>query len=98
MSNTPPIEPTNAAGDGVELTPTQARSGQRTGRMIWILGISMGAIILIFVIFLVGNASHLQRISHSAGRDLNQHDVNSYQTPGGSARQDPSGQIGNTGN
>ena len=100
MSNTPPIDPTtgvNAAGDGVELTPDAARSGQRTGRVVWILGVSMAAIIVIFAIFLISNARHLQHITHPAGRDLNARDASTFQTPPPSARTTPSGQIGNTG-
>ena len=101
MTDTPPTERSIAAnpgGDGVEVSVTAARSGQRTGRMVWIMGISMAAIIIIFAIFLISNARHLHDVNRSNGRGLNPLYVNSYQTPGGSARQDPSGQVGNTGN
>ena len=101
MSNTPPTEQSIAAnpgGDGIEITPTNARTGQRTGRVVWILGVSMAAIIIIFAIFLISNARHLSHINRSGGAGMSAHDVNTYQTPGGSARQDPSGQVGKTGN
>ena len=100
MSSTPPGSgpvPTNAAGDGVEIKVDEARSGQRSGRVVWILAISLLAIVLIFAVYLIINARHMQQISHPAGRDLNAHDASTYQTPPPSARPSPSGQVGNTG-
>ena len=101
MSSTPPGESpnmTNAAGDGVEISVDDARSGQRSGRVIWIMLLSIGAIVVLFAILLAVNAGHMQRIHQTAGRDLNAHDASTYQTPPPSPRATPSGQIGATGN
>ena len=90
MSYTPPdrdAQTPEAAGP--EVTVNEARGAVRTGRNIWILGISL----TLAVVFLLGywllHASHMSKISHPQVRDMNSQDVSTFNTPAGSARGAP---------
>lgn len=97
MSNTPPTGP-QTSGDGEEVSVVGARGAQRTGRAIWILGISLGLAVLLLLGYVLLHAGHMQSISHPAGRDLNAADANTFQTPEPSPRQAPAGEPSTTGN
>lgn len=94
MSETPPAErPASgepAAGDGVTVTVNEARGGMRTGRVIWILVISIVAATVVLLGYWGLHAGHMQRISSggsSGGHDVNTQDVGSYAAPEPAPRQ-----------
>ncbi len=93
MSTPPPTSnrsvAENPGGDGVEIRVDDVRGGQRTGRMVWILLISIGAIAVLFAAYLIMNARHMQAIPQQ--HDLNARDVSTFRTPPPSPRQTPDG-------
>ena len=102
MSSPPPTSnrsvAENPGGDGVEVSVDAGRGGQRTGRMVPIMLTSIVAIVVIFAIFLITNAHHLQTINHPADRDLNASDAASFHTPASQPRPGPTASSGgNTG-
>ncbi len=102
MSSPPPTSnrsvANNPAGDGVEVSVDSARGGQRTGRVVWIMAISIGVLVALFAIYLIANAHHTQTINHPSGRDLNTSDAASFHTPAPQPRQVPTTSSGgNTG-
>ena len=98
MSSTPPTSnqsvAENPAGDGVEISVDDARSGQRTGRVVWILLISLGVLVIVFAVYLIANARHFQSIHNPSQRDLNATDAASFSTPPSQPRQTPTASSG----
>ena len=94
MSTTPPDR--NAAGP--EVTVTEARGAQRTGRNIWILVISLGLAVVLLLGYTLLHAPRMGAINHPQPRDENAQDISTFHTPGGSARPAPPGEPSTTGN
>ena len=96
MSTTPPDrDPTS---NGPEVTVTDVRGAQRTGRNIWILVISLGAAVVLLLGYTLLHAPRMGSISHPQPRDVNAQDISTFNTPGGSARGAPPGEPSTTGN
>ena len=95
MSNLPPDRDTTAAP---EVTVTDARGAQRTGRNIWILVISLGAAVVLLLGYTLLHAPRMGAINHPQVRDENAQDISTFNTPGGSARGAPPGEPSTTGN
>ena len=83
---------------GPEVTVTQARGAQRTGRAIWILVISVAAAVILLLGYTLIHASRMGAINHPQVRDENAQDISTFNTPGGSARPAPPGEPSTTGN
>ncbi len=96
MSTTPPDrQPTTSEP---EVTVTDARGAQRTGRNIWILVISLGAAVVLLLGYTLLHAPRMGAINHPQPRDVNAQDISTFNTPGGSARGAPPGEPSTTGN
>ena len=102
MSSPPPTSnrsvAENPAGDGVEVGIDAVRGGQRTGRVVWIMGISMAVLIAIFAVYLISSARHMQTINHPSGRDLNASDASAFHTPPPQGRSSPTASSGGDNN
>ena len=96
MSTLPPDNDSTAAGP--EVTITEARGAQRTGRNIWILVISLGLAVILLLGYVALHASRMGAINHPQVRDVNAKDISTFNTPGGSARPAPPGEPSTTGN
>ncbi len=95
MSSTPPDRNTTS---GPEVSVTDARGAQRTGRNIWILVISLGAAVVLLLGYTLLHAPRMGSINHPQVRDVNAQDISTFNTPGGSARGAPPGEPSTTGN
>lgn len=95
MSDTPPVNrsPTGdpAAGDGVELTVEEARGGRRSGRVIWILVISLAAAVVLLIGYWLIEAPHMQAVQAASGggsgRALTNEAVSTFAAPEPAPRQ-----------
>ena len=90
MSSPPPDR--NADTDGAagpEVTVTEARGAERTGRNIWILVISLALAVVLLLGYWLLHAPHMSSISHPQQRDMNSQDMSTFNTPAGSARGAP---------
>ena len=96
MSTLPPDNDPTAAGP--EVTVTEARGAQRTGRAIWILAISLGLAVVLLLGYTLLHAPRMGAINHPQVRDENAQDISTFNTPGGSARPAPPGEPSTTGN
>ena len=94
MSTPPP----DGNGAGPEVTVTEARGAQRTGRNIWILVISLGLAVVLLLGYTALHAPRMGAINHPQTRDENTQDISTFHTPGGSARPAPPGEPSTTGN
>ena len=83
---------------GPEVTATDARGAQRTGRNIWILVISLGAAVVLLLGYTLIHAPRMGALNHPQVRDVNAQDISTFNTPGGSARGAPPGEPSTTGN
>jgi hypothetical protein len=88
MSNPSP-EPPRAGVAGPEVTVTEARGAERTGRNIWILVISTALAVVLLIGYWLLHAPHMANINHPQQRDMNVQDVSTFNTPAGSARGAP---------
>ena len=100
MSTSPPKpNPTDTGGSaGPDMTVTAARGAERTGRNIWILVISLIAVVVVMIGYWLIQASHFSSINHPQVRDLNHQDISTFNTPAGSARPAPPGEPSTSGN
>jgi hypothetical protein len=90
MSNTTPGPEANRAADaGAEVSVTEARGAERTGRNIWILVISTLLAVVLLLGYWLLHAPHMASINHPQQRDMNAQDVSTFNTPAGSARGAP---------
>ena len=90
MSSPPPERNANTPGEaGPEVTVTEARGAERTGRAIWILVISTVLAVVLLLGYWLIHAPHMSKISHPQQRDMNTQDVSTFNTPAGSARGAP---------
>ena len=90
MSNPPPDRDAGISGAaGPELSATEARGAERTGRNIWILGISTLLAVVLLIGYWLIHAPHMAGINHPQVRDMNVQDVSTFNTPAGSARGAP---------
>ena len=90
MSSPPPERDANTTGEvGAEVTVTEARGAERTGRNIWILVISTVLAAVVLLGYWLIHAPHMSSISHPQQRDMNTQDVSTFNTPAGSARGAP---------
>ena len=96
MSTRPPDNDPTAAAP--EVTVTEARGAQRTGRAIWILAISLGLAVVLLLGYTALHAPRMGAINHPQVRDVNAKDISTFNTPGGSARSAPPGEPSSTGN
>lgn len=83
-----------AAGDGVERTVNQARAGQRTGRVIWILVISL--ILVTVALFGIWALRAPQLASPKSG-NAKSPEAASFNAPEPSPKQAPPGMPSTTG-
>ncbi len=95
MSSLPPDRDQPTAP---EVTVTDARGAQRTGRAIWILVISLGAAVVLLLGYTLLHAPRMGSINHPQVRDVNAQDISTFNTPAGSARGAPPGEPSTTGN
>jgi hypothetical protein len=90
MSSPPPDRNTSSTGAaGPEVSITEARGAERTGRNIWILVISTLLAVVLLIGYWLLHAPHMANISHPQVRDMNTQDVSTFNTPAGSARGAP---------
>lgn len=90
MSNLPPDRNADVTGaTGPEVSVTEARGAERTGRNIWILVISTALAAVLLIGYWLLHAPHMANISHPQVRDMNTQDVSTFNTPAGSARGAP---------
>ena len=94
MSTPPPDRDSSAP----EVTVTDARGAQRTGRNIWILVISLGLAVVLLLGYTALHAPRMGALNHPQVRDENAQDISTFNTPGGSARSAPPGEPSTTGN
>ena len=100
MSATPPDRTPATSGEpaGPEVSVTDARGAQRTGRNIWILVISLSLAVVFLLGYTLMHAHRFSQINHPQVRDVNPQDISTFHTPGGSARPAPPGEPSTTGN
>lgn len=99
MPALPPDQPTSHAdaGDGVEVTVNQARGGQRSGRIIWILVISLVFVTVALLGIWLLRAPQLGSAKDGSEKATHSADVNSFQAPQPSPKQAPPDMPSTTG-
>jgi hypothetical protein len=94
----PTSPPDRDSSTGPEVTVTEARGAQRTGRNIWILVISLGLAVVLLLGYTALHAPRMGALNHPQVRDENAQDISTFNTPAGSARTAPPGEPSTTGN
>lgn len=97
MPALPPDQETSHAdaGDGVEVTVDQARGGQRSGRIIWVLVI--GLVLVAAAMFATFALRPNHAVSTEERSGVNRTEANSFQAPQPSPKQAPADMPSTTG-
>ena len=85
----PPEDPTQPrqAGDGVEMSVTRARGAERTGRAVWILGISLFLAVVLVIGYWLTHAPRLHALNDA--RAVGSQNITGYPVQDASPRPSP---------
>ena len=99
MPALPPDQETSHAdaGDGVEVTVNQARGGQRSGRIIWILVISLIFVTVALLGIWLLRAPQLGSAKDGNEKAASARDISNFQSPQPSPKQAPPDMPSTTG-